>query len=111
MGMKLEGPSGGGGSGGGLSLIDAKGDLIVGTADNTPGRLGVGSNGQVLTADSTVTPGVKWATPPGVPDYTGQEGCVLVVAYDGTLVWAPFPDALTGLYDAEDLYDTSDTYD
>lgn len=40
-----------------------KGDLIVHGASTT--RLGVGSNGQVLTADSTVTNGVKWATPAG----------------------------------------------
>lgn len=43
------------------SLIDAKGDLIVGTADNTPGRLVVGANGEVLTADSSVAGGMKWA--------------------------------------------------
>lgn len=47
------------------SLIDAKGDLIVGTADNTAARLGVGTNGQVLTADSTQTAGVKWAAAGG----------------------------------------------
>ncbi|HET8708977.1 MAG TPA: hypothetical protein VFL85_01715 [Candidatus Saccharimonadales bacterium] len=38
-----------------------KGDLIVHGASTT--RLGVGSDGQVLTADSSVTNGVKWATP------------------------------------------------
>jgi hypothetical protein len=43
------------------SIIDAKGDLIVGTAADTAARLGVGSNGQVLTADSSQTDGVKWA--------------------------------------------------
>ena len=43
------------------SIIDAKGDLIVGTADNTVARLGAGTNGYVLTADSTQASGVKWA--------------------------------------------------
>ena len=31
------------------ALVDAAGDLIVGSADNTVGRLGLGSDGQVLT--------------------------------------------------------------
>ena len=44
------------------SIIDAKGDLIVGTADDTPARLGIGTDGKVLTADSTQTEGVAWAT-------------------------------------------------
>lgn len=47
------------------SLIDAKGDLIVGTADNTAARKAVGTDGQVLTADSASTGGIKWATPSG----------------------------------------------
>lgn len=45
------------------SLVDAKGDVITATADNTPARLGVGTNGQVLTADSTTATGLKWSTP------------------------------------------------
>lgn len=45
------------------SIVDAKGDLIAATADNTPARLAVGTNGQILTADSTAATGVKWATP------------------------------------------------
>jgi hypothetical protein len=38
-----------------------KGDLISSTAANTISRLGVGSNGHVLTADSTTATGLKWA--------------------------------------------------
>jgi hypothetical protein len=46
-----------------ISNIDAKGDLLAGTADNTIGRLAIGTNGQVLTADSAESTGMKWATP------------------------------------------------
>ena len=44
------------------TTIDAKGDLLVGTAADTVGRLGVGTNGQYLQADSTAGTGLKWAT-------------------------------------------------
>ena len=47
------------------TLIDAKGDLVVGTAADTAARLGVGTDGQVLTADSSETSGVKWAAAAG----------------------------------------------
>ena len=60
----------GGGTSGAVTItnsmateIAAKGDLIVGTGSATFDNLAVGTNGQVLTADSTVSPtGLKWAT-------------------------------------------------
>ena len=44
------------------TAIDAKGDLIGGTGADTFSRLAVGTNGQVLTADSAEATGLKWAT-------------------------------------------------
>ena len=43
--------------------IAAKGDLIVGTGAATFDNLTVGSNNQILVADSTASTGLKWATP------------------------------------------------
>lgn len=49
--------------GGGSSPLTTKGDLY--TYSTTDARLGVGTNGQVLTADSAEATGLKWATPAG----------------------------------------------
>jgi hypothetical protein len=46
------------------TVVDAKGDLLAGTANDTVGRLAVGTNGQYLVADSAETTGLKWATLP-----------------------------------------------
>ena len=48
------------------SLFDTKGDILVASADNTPQKLGVGTNGQVLTAASGATYGVQWSDPAAV---------------------------------------------
>jgi hypothetical protein len=49
------------------ALVDAAGDLIVGSADNTVGRLALGTNGHVLTVDTAGSgvAKVKWAAPSG----------------------------------------------
>jgi hypothetical protein len=43
--------------------VDAKGDLIAGSTADTVIRVPVGSNNQVLTADSSQTAGFRWASP------------------------------------------------
>lgn len=72
------------------SIVDAKGDLIAGTADNTVARVPVGADNQVLTADSTQAAGVKWSTPSsGVTTWTQRLNVtslnsILTIAYNGS---------------------------
>ena len=47
------------------SDVDAKGDLLSGTADNTVSRLAVGTDGYVLKADSSAATGLAWAVDAG----------------------------------------------
>jgi hypothetical protein len=44
--------------------VDAKGDLIAASADNTPARLAVGNNGETLVADSSATTGLRYSATP-----------------------------------------------
>jgi hypothetical protein len=45
------------------TIVDAKGDLVSATADDTPARLGVGADGALLMADSGEATGIKWSQP------------------------------------------------
>jgi hypothetical protein len=70
------------------STIDAKGDLLVGSANDTIARLAVGTDGYLLTAASTATNGITWAAAPvSLPSQSGNTGKYLTT--DGsTASWA-----------------------
>jgi hypothetical protein len=70
------------------SLFDAKGDILVASADNTPAKLAVGTNGYLLTANSSATNGIEWAAAPvSLPTQTDNGGKYLTT--DGsTASWA-----------------------
>jgi hypothetical protein len=48
------------------ACVTGKGAIIVGSAPNTPTALPVGTNCQILVANSNCAQGLSWAFPPGV---------------------------------------------
>ena len=80
-------------------IVDAKGDLLVGSANDTVDNLPVGSNNYVLVADSAQTLGIKWAALPGAT--TSVAGIVqLNDGYASTsTILAPTANALKSVYE------------
>lgn len=66
---------------------DAKGDVAV-RGTSVYGRLGVGTDGQVLTADSTQASGVKWAAASGgaVSSVSSSDGTLTISPTTGAVV-------------------------
>lgn len=111
--------------------IDAKGDLLVGSADDAVARLGVGSNNYILTADSSATYGVKWAAPQAVgvfgasiefegatsdsyqttlavTDPTADRTITLPNATGTVALTSDIPSSTTGLSEGTNLYFTDE---
>lgn len=60
------------------SIVDAKGDLVTATADNTPARLAVGTtNGHVLKVNSSTSTGLEWGAVDGLPSQTSNANRLL----------------------------------
>lgn len=69
------------------SLVTTKGDLIVATGNAAVSRLGAGTNGYYLKADSGQTSGLVWSQVDALPSQTGNNGKYLTT--DGsTASWA-----------------------
>jgi hypothetical protein len=56
------------------ALFDAKGDILVATASDTPGKLTVGTNGYVLKANSATATGLEWGVYDPLPSQTSNSG-------------------------------------
>jgi hypothetical protein len=87
------------------TTITASGDIVVGTGSGTYDNLPIGTTGQLLTADTTVSPyKVKWAT----PATAGITGCAL---YNNGSSFTYTLNTLVNLpYNAE-FYDTDGFHD
>jgi len=80
------------------TLVDAKGDLIAASAADTPARLAVGNNGDLLVASSGAGTGLAWRAP--WPITTSATGVTLdranpVYTFTGGSVTATLPTAST----------------
>jgi hypothetical protein len=53
------------------AIVNAKGDIIGASANDTPAITSDGTNGQVLTADSTTATGLAWTTPAAGASFVG----------------------------------------
>jgi hypothetical protein len=89
--------------------IDAKGDLLVGSANDAYTKLTVGANGTILYADSTTTSGLKWTTTSGVR----LSGTSLILDGDPTAalgaVTKQYADAISAGLNAHDSVEAATT--
>jgi hypothetical protein len=84
------------------TLFDAKGDILVATSADTPGKLTVGANGYVLQANSATATGLEWGVYDPLPSQTGNTGEFLTTN-GSTTSWAvvsqvPSQTGNAGLY-------------
>ncbi len=74
------------------AIVDAKGDLIAASGADTPARLAVGTNGQVLKANSATATGLEWGS---VSAPTAIAGAYATVATQESTTSSSFTDLTT----------------
>lgn len=79
------------------TAIDAKGDLIVGTGADAFTRLPIGTNGQVLKADSTQTGGMVWGAATSATSYS-------LLNAGGTTLTGASTITISGISNINDLF-------
>jgi len=72
------------------TIVDAKGDIIAGTAADTVSRLAVGANGTVLKANSATATGLEWGTVSG--------GQLTETAFTSSNASWTIPTGVTGIW-------------
>jgi len=80
------------------SVVTAKGDLLVATGSGAVTHLGVGSDGQVLLADSSQVQGVKWSSPSSNSAITRSINSVTGTTSAGAEAHTDYVYILTGNY-------------
>jgi hypothetical protein len=84
------------------AAVTGKGALVTGTAASTPTALVVGTDGQVLLADSSCTSGLKWGSAGGVTSITAGTGlCGGTITSTGTICLDPTAVVQSSAYSAK----------
>ena len=78
------------------SIVDAKGDLIAATANDTPARLAVGNNGETLVANSAAASGLQYNA-----NYAAGKNVVINGAMNVWQRGITFNSAADGAYTAD----------
>jgi hypothetical protein len=78
------------------AIVDAKGDLIAASANDTPARLAVGNNGETLVADSSTSTGLRYQS-----NFAAGKNAIINGAFN---VWQRGTSFTTSGYSADRFY-------